>query len=271
MKILKLFVLICCCFSSVNLFAQTPASIEADLLKSIKKVDDESPSDMYDTTKNKYTEVVNDSVSSLDLANDSLNKKILYYTSKYPFTLMQRFKSLDSTGLGIHTSADKLFRIYSWNTGMGGTQEDYISVIQYKTRQGTKSTFADNNEPNIGRSFKIPFYDTIYTLKRNGKVYYIGSYHAKMDLNDNWEGVQIFAIENDTLNNSVRLIKTRTGLHSKLQYSYVNDMDMVDWLSVQIDEKSAIIKIPVVLENGKTNGNFITYKFTGQYFEKVKP
>ena len=270
MKATKIFLIIYCCFCSLKLFAQTPAAIEADLLEAIKKVVNERPSDMYDTTKAKYTEPISDSGSYLDMANDSLSRKLLHYTSKYPFTLTQQFKSLDSAGLWVCTSADNLFRTYSWNTGLGGTQKDYIAIAQYKTKKGTKSTFIDHAEPNIGLDFKPPFYDTIYTLKRNGKVFYIALYSATMSLSDRWQGVQVFAIENDTLNTNVKLIKTRSGVHSKLQYTYTYNMDMDDWLSVQIDEKSAIIKIPVVLENGKTNGNYITYKFTGQYFERVK-
>ena len=38
MKILKLFLFGFCCFSAASLYAQTPAGIEAKLLKSFKKI-----------------------------------------------------------------------------------------------------------------------------------------------------------------------------------------------------------------------------------------
>jgi len=77
-------------------------------------------------------------------------------------------------------------------------------------------------------------------------------------------------IENDNLNDNVKLIKTGTGLRSKLEFSCIEDYQGNDATEILYDEKSAILKIPVVLENGKANGNYLTYKFTGQYFERMK-
>ena len=142
-----------------------------------------------------------------------------------------------------------------------------MNVFQYKTENKIKS-----NKPKDNPA-KIPAYDTIYILKRANKTYYLAIYDAQMDLSDHTQGIQVFSIENGVLNCNVKLIKTKTGLHSTLEYDYnarfvYEDND--EWPSIKYNEKSATLKIPIVMENGRGNGNFITYKFTGQYFEKVK-
>jgi hypothetical protein len=265
MKSVKLFFIIICCLIASGLFAQSPQAIEADLLKSFKKIDQLRPPGLYNQDTSKVSDL-----DSLGDANDTFGKKLLHYTSKYPVTIKQRFKSFDYTGLGVISSADSLFRIYFWDTGMGGTQLYYTNVIQYKSGQKINSVVVDD-----GVDYKTPAYDTIYTLKRNNKTYYLACYTAKMDLSYYIRGVHVFSIDNDPLNLHTKIIKTKTGLHSKLEYYYYDtfiDRDNVsdDWFGIHYDEKSATLKIPVVLEEGKATGKYIAYKFTGQYFERVK-
>ncbi|WP_426669595.1 hypothetical protein ACPPVU_25690 [Mucilaginibacter sp. McL0603] len=254
MKTLSLVLFSFLCFISYDLSAQTPKQIEDDLLKSFKKIDYWRRSDLYSNDTSRYNP------DSLGEENDKFSKKLMYYTSNFPFTLTQPFKSFDFSGLGMIGSADGRLRIYFWDTGMGGTQVAYENVIQYKKGQNTNSTGGANTA-----------YDTIYTLKRDRRTYYLAIYSAKMSSQEYIHGVQVFSIENDTLNDNVKLIKTKTGLHSNIEFNYIDNSDGSGELAeIGYDEKSTILKIPVVLENGRANGNFITYKFTGQYFERVK-
>jgi len=152
---------------------------------------------------------------------------------------------------------------------MGGTQIDYDNVFQYKYGEKTNSVVA------IDLDQELASYDTIYTLKRNNKTYYLAVYTEKMDFHDFTSGVRIFSIENNVLKSNVKIIKTNTGLHGQLEYDYVDSFRYTDeadddWFAIKYDEKSATLKIPVILGSGKATGNFIIYKFTGQYFERVK-
>ncbi|MDB5136920.1 MAG: hypothetical protein JWP37_3523, partial [Mucilaginibacter sp.] len=69
-----------------------------------------------------------------------------------------------------------------------------------------------------------------------------------------------------------KLIKTRSGLHNKLYYDYelfsipsnVKDAD------IRYYPAFSTISLPVIVEKGKVTSKRIAYKFTGQYFEKVK-
>ena len=75
------------------------------------------------------------------------------------------------------------------------------------------------------------------------------------------------------MNDKTKLIKTKSGLTNKLYYSYnqnLTNSDIMGEISLEYDPKSKTITFPVIVENGRVTDNYITYKFTGQYFEKVK-
>jgi hypothetical protein len=248
MKILRLFVSIYCLLIPITNVAQTPTTIETDLLKSFKTIDYRS----QDNGK----------------ANEIFAKKLKYYTEKYPFTINQDFTALKAAHLNISSSADSLFRIYSWDTWKGGTMHFFENIFQYKI--GTK-TISLLDTPK-GDGDNRPNYRKLYTFKVNDHTYYLCDYITIGSSKDIGEGIQVFDIENGVLNNNVRIIKTKSGLHNKLSYEY--DLGtVVDWKvrpSVNFDSQTKTIKIPVVVSNGKVTHNFIIYKFTGQYFERMK-
>lgn len=85
------------------------------------------------------------------------------------------------------------------------------------------------------------------------------------------KGVQVFSIENGKLNINAKLIKTRSGLHGKLFYEYdlgpIIDESVDD--DIHYDPILKTISIPVI-DGEKVTKARIKYKFTGQYFERVK-
>lgn len=51
-----------------------------------------------------------------------------YTTLSYPFVKLR-----ESTNIGFNTSRDGKVRLYSWDTGMGGTSPDFVSYLQYES------------------------------------------------------------------------------------------------------------------------------------------
>jgi hypothetical protein len=250
MKILKLFVLVCCCFSGVNLFAQTPNAIENDLLKSFKKIDAASQDNA--------------------VANDEFGKKLYDYTSKYPATIAYPFNLLKKEQLDINTSDDGLFRIYSWDTEGGGTMHFFESVFQF--RSGTK-TIAVLDTPK-GDGDNRPNYTKLYTFKTNNITYYLAVYLTIGSTKDAGQGIQVFTIEPGKLIPDAKIIKTGSGLHSRLYYDYdfrsVVNIPYGSRPSIYFDAATQSIHIPLVEAGGKVTLRYIIYKFTGKDFEKVK-
>jgi hypothetical protein len=202
---------------------------------------------------------------SLNAANSWFESKLLAVTAKHASTISLPFKSFNKEPLGIVTSTDGLLRIYWWDTLMGGTQHYYTSVAQYTNGQSVKSvTPPSPNEYTCS-------YSKIYSLKNGGKVYYLAVYEEILHYHEHCQGIQIFSIENGNLSQA-KLIKTQTGLHSKIDFRYdENSMRDQDWSNdLKYDEKVYTLTIPVVLESGSVTDNYITYKFNGQYFIKVK-
>src|SRR4051812_38402826 len=111
MKSTKLLLFIACCFAPILTLAQSPKAIETDLLKSFKKIG------YWDDNRGNNE----NGDDSLDKANEVFATKLKNYTAKYPLTITEPFTSLKKEHLDIFTSADSLFRIYSWDTGGGGT------------------------------------------------------------------------------------------------------------------------------------------------------
>jgi hypothetical protein len=234
------------CFSCVSIvvFGQTPKAVEADLLKLFKKI--------------------NYSSQSNEKANEDFGKKLKFYTEKYPSTINQDFGHLKEEHLDISTSDDGFFRIYSWDTWTGGTMHFFESVLQYRSGNRTVSVLDTPKKEGDNR----PNYNKLYSFKTNGKTYYLATCLAIGSTRDLGEGIQIFAIENGKLNYAVKLIKTKTGLHSEVSCEYYSNSEGSD--NIYFDVNSKAIKIPLITGHNKIPHKFITYKFTGKYFEKVK-
>ena len=255
MRPVKILVFIACCFASAFTFAQSPNTIEADLLRSFKRIG------YWDERKSSNKE----GYDSLQKANDVFSKKLKSYTEKHAFTLNEPLTLLKKERLDIFTSSDGLFRIYSWDTWQGGTMHAYSDVIQFKAGQKTHSKLFTNED-------FAPSYSNLYTFKTSDKTYYLAVYGGSESTRYFYAGIKAFTIENGQLKENVRVIKTRSGLQNSIQYefdfSFNNSWDEVP--QPTFDATAKTIRIPLVNENGKITRKFITYKFTGQYFEKVK-
>jgi len=258
---LKIFLLLFSCFVSSGLFAQTPKEIETDLLKSFKQIDYWAVQKSDDTTG-----TIMDSLFS---ANEDFNSKLGDYAVKCPFTINLPFDSLINAGLTIVNSDDGKLRIYSWDANTGGDQHDISNIFQFKTSTGT-DTLSNVPVDPYGTPADI---DKIYQFEINGKTYYPIIYNMVVGIKFIYKGIMMFGIEKGKLNTDVRLIKTKSGLHNHLNcYIESSINDRSDAISeITFNPKTKTISLPLIDENDRATNKVITYKFTGQYFEKVKP
>ena len=262
MKIKALFTFIVLCNSALSAFAQNTEAIEADLLKSFRQIK------YWDA---KISDTTLKAEDSLDKANDSFTTKLQQVTEQTPATLKYSFSLLRKEYLNICTSADGLFRIYSWDTEGGGTMHEFENVMQYKARKTTYSIIVSDTPLNSVEKY-VPYYSKIYSFMNNGKTYYLSIFEGVYCSGCRGAGIQIFTIENGKLNDDVKLFKTKTGLHSQLYYEY----DLYSVINQKVKPKitfnlnTKILHLPVVIEQGKVTRRYITYKFTGKYFERAK-
>jgi hypothetical protein len=273
---------------SFSAFAQDDKAIEKELVNCFKKRaaynDSVLVSDkinvvpaisgvIYDT--NKATTAYLTPIVPVDT---TLANKVLYYTSKFPVTLTMDFQLLRTQDVNIIISDDSLFRIYVWEEQHNMVGRFYRSVFQYKAGGKVKSCLLPHPDTAVTGAPQA-FYDAIYTLTANNKTYYLATYINKYTPTNREEGIKIFSIDSAKvkgkmkywLNDTVHLFKTKTGLHNELSYKYdvIASGDAGSDNGISYDTASNAFQIPIVTETGKMTEMTITYKFKGQYFERV--
>ncbi len=211
-------------------------------------------------------EINEDSVGTYD---DIFQNKLLQYTSHYPLTLEAHFTEMQKA-LYILTSDDGLFRIYCWDNMQGGTMRFFDAVFQFKSGDKVKSCFLPHPDTiDVPAPETLNLYNKLYTFKTGNSTYYLAVYTNIESSLDNKAGIKVFTIQNGVLNDTVRIIKTKTGLHNILSYDYENLPSGSDH-SIYFNKFTNTIYIPLVDEYSNVTNRYIKYRFTGTYFEKVE-
>ena len=113
----------------------------------------------------------------------------------------------------------------------------------------------------------------LHRLKANGKIYYLGVGGGSESSKYAYEVIRVYSITDSTIDNSVKLIKTASGLQNSIlvEYDFFSVVDRPDRpiKLIKYDADKKTIYIHIVWENGKVTNKFIRYQFTGQYFEKL--
>jgi hypothetical protein len=233
----------------------------------------------YEKILSYWNNTLSDTSSTSDGAEDSLERQdalfrmqLLKFSLKYPQTLNYSFDTLRTNHIDIATSADKLFRIYSWDTWQGGTMHDFENIFQYKS--GDKVYAYSVYDTSDEQDTYVPFYSDIYTLKNNNKTYYLAIANGIYSTKDASQSIKIFDIENDHIHN-VKLIKTPAHYTNEIEvyFDFFSVADRSDERPIRVikyDSATQNIYIPVVTDDEKVTNKFIVYKFNGNYFEKQK-
>jgi hypothetical protein len=208
-------------------------------------------------------------LDSLGFYNHLFDKKMEYYTTHFPATLTYPFDSLIKDGIDIISSGDSLFRIYSWDRCDGGTMHFFDNLFQFASGGKVFTKLFVETESNPGE-----FYSQIFTLKANGTTYYLAIGNGIYSGRDCGQSIETYTIENHSLNDSVKLIKTREGLVNSLSigfnfFSVVNHPERPLRL-IKYDSSKKILSIPVVDDNEKVTNRYLLYQFNGKYFQFIK-
>jgi hypothetical protein len=206
---------------------------------------------------------------SLETQSDLFSNKLISFIHDNPATLNYPFQLLkDSNAVDMATSADGLFRIYSWDTWLGGTMHYFENIYQYKS--GEKVYFLhsekDGDDP-------AAFYSEIFTLKTENKTWYLVVGNTISSTKDAAQFIKALAIENNALNDTIQLFRTKTKTLNEIDVAFdffsVVDRPERPLKLVKYDPDKRIVYIPIVKEEGKVTDKFILYQFNGQYFEHI--
>jgi hypothetical protein len=237
---------------------QKSGSISAILLKQYSKIN----------WWHEYQRAHPDKEYGDSLVNANLKfQELLGKYGKIPSTLSANFKELKDAGIYVTTSEDRLFRIYSWDTRLGGTMRIFYNVMQYKRGNRVFTKAAQEKNFDAGK-----FYSKIYTHRDKGNAYYLACSSSIFSSRDIRQEISIFSISDKGLNENVKLIKTKSGLTDKLSLDYnfhsVADRKERPIELIKYDKDKGAIKLALVNDDLDVTNKLITYKFTGKYFEK---
>ncbi|HEV7622375.1 MAG TPA: hypothetical protein VGO09_11600 [Flavisolibacter sp.] len=144
----------------------------------------------------------------------------------------------------------------------------FENVYQYKTAGKVFSKLI----PNSSEGDPGYWYSDIHSLEKEGRSYYLAIRHAIYSTKDAYQGRKIFSIVNNSLDDTAKLIKTKTGIRNILGFGFdffsVADRKERPVKLIDYNSTEKTITIPVVLANGKVTNKLIVYQFTGKYFER---
>ncbi len=245
------------CIVPVFVSAQTPKAVETAIIRHLDSI-----------SRNADNQAV------LDRENKAL-RMLLLAQAKKPAILKHDFKGLAGK-MFVATSKDGNFRIYSWDTNTGGTMKFFDGVYQYRSRRGRVYSKAF---VNLGAGVPGSFFSEIFQMDAGKKRVYLANSHSILSTSQARQDLHAFAIEGETLNLNVRLIKTPTAIRDSVGFDF-------DFFSV-VDRKERPVKLfhwdearkqfrfPVVLADkkfpngGRVTDRFITYRFDGKVFVRL--
>lgn len=246
---------------SVSISAQTPETIEKELVRLYGKINENSA----------YSS--NSDGERLEKANEEFKQKLLKNT-KITSTLKHNFTELEKE-ISIATSEDGKFRVYSWDRLDGGTMHFFETVYQFQGADGKVYSKSRESEEGDPGSF---VYDVFTVDTKAGEIYLICTTSIG-STQDFYQNLRLLKVGKNDLNDDVKLFKTKSGLTDSIGFGY-NFFSVVDRKERPIklilyDRNTKTFKFPVVIEdekfpNGRVTDKFISYKFNGMYFEKVK-
>ncbi len=205
---------------------------------------------------------------SLEYYSSLFTKRLTLLISQNPETISYPFPALQKMGAcDIVTAPDGKFRIYSWDSRLGGTMIFYKNYYQYKLGSKVFSTDLGTNEDGIGA-----VYTDLFQLNYSSKTYYLAISGGSVSTKDKYQSIRIYTIDSKGLNTNTLLLKTPQGkwLNSiGIEYDFFSVMDRPErpLRLINYDTVNKIIYIPIVFENGVVTDRYILYRFNGQYFE----
>jgi hypothetical protein len=239
------------------------AKIEKELVRHVENLKAWSAyKEGYDQARDKKREAENEAMKAALLKYGRLSS-----TLKYPFPELSKL-------IYISTSKDNKFRIYSWDSESGGTMHFFDTVYQFQARSGkvfSKSAAKEKTDAGF-------FSSDIFTVDTGKDKVYLARLNSIYSNPISYQSVNAYSLQNNILNEKVKLIRTASGLTNKLGFQY-NFFSVVDRKErpiklISYDDAAQTIKIPVVIADkkdpiGRVTNKFIVYKFNGKYFVKV--
>ncbi|MCS3797275.1 hypothetical protein [Niastella sp. OAS944] len=202
------------------------------------------------------------SYDSIEGYSNKFEKEFTRFIQNNPGTLKYPFEKFsDSSICAVETSSDGNFRIYTWDTWVGGTQHFYKAIYQWKANGKVFTKVPAIEDGDGGEDCSA-----MYTVTINNKPYYLAVMNSIGSTMYGGQSVSAFTIDGNKLNDTVKLFKTRTAklnrIHIGFEFASIEDQREL----IVYDSKLKIVYIPLVDEHQKVTKKNLLYQLKGHYF-----
>jgi len=221
------------------------------------------------TIYSKLSSFIQNDYDSVSFYSDKFEKEFSNFIENNQTTLNYPFKKLtDGNFCWIRTSPDKNFRVYSWDTWMGGTMHIFKTIYQWRSNGRVHTEIPVYEEGDAGR-----FCSRIFNVDIGRKTYYLVVDNAIFSTKDALQSISVYTVANNKLNDTIKLFKTKTqklnSIDVEFDFFSVADRPERPLELITYDEKQKIVYVPVVGEAGKVTKKNIMYQLKGGYFEFI--
>ena len=206
------------------------------------------------------------SYDSIKLYSEDFEREITRLLLSDQPTLNYNFKKLKEF-CQIVTSQDGNFRIYSWDTWMGGTMHIFREIYQWRANGKVITKVPDCDNTDAGT-----FCSAIYTARVNNKPVYLAIKNGIYSTKDAMQGITAFRINGKSLD-SVMIFRTREEMLNTINV-YFDFFSVVDRPErplklITYDDEQKKIYIPLVGNKEEITKSNEVYQLKGRYFEYI--
>lgn len=208
---------------------------------------------------------------SLEYFSNLFSSRFTDLISANPKTLKFSFRQLiDAHICNIETSKDGRFRIYTWDSQLGGTMRFFNVFYQYKSGKKVKTqVYFSNNEGDPAW-----FCSDLFTLKTKKNTVYLAITNGIYSSKDIGQSIKAFELTDKGVNDSIALFQTEEGMNNSLD-AYYDFFSVIDRPErpvsiIRYDVKKKQITLECVSDEEKIIPNCYTiYQFNGTHFEET--
>ena len=210
---------------------------------------------------------------SLKAINKSLVNYLKTVGEKNPATLTAKFKSKE--WVNILTSADGLFRIYSWDVCKDGTAKSYDAVFQYRSNKKVVTFVmgdASVDEDSEGVVCSGEYYYKLYTIhtKDSGNVYLVLGYSSYAS-GYGGNSLTAYKLRNGEFIGAYPFFKTAKTTVGEINFQYdleapINENKKAEMPDIRLSKDKQTIYIPVITRHDEITKRDLIYKFDGNRF-----
>ncbi|MFN6074504.1 MAG: hypothetical protein ACK46Y_02985 [Fluviicola sp.] len=210
----------------------------------------------------------NENQDSLIICNEILQNYLMEISIDKPELISYDFPKIPSYQSFCVTSPDRKLRIYSWDTYTGGSMRFFSNVVVWKENDSLYTKMIETLEGEPGG-----FYSQIFQVTDELNTFYILNFNSILSSKDCYQAFQTVDLDNSKINFDHKKIKTKSGLTSKVGFSYdfysVIDREERPVKLIEYDNQLRIIRFPIVNSKGFVTSKKISYQYDGKYFLRI--